>query len=52
MKLRTSRMLALRDHIEKKGLSQVQAAKLLDMTQPRISDLCEARSACLPSTPL
>ncbi len=43
MKLRTLLMLALRDHIEQKGLSQAQAAKLLDVTQPRISDLMRGK---------
>ena len=43
MKLRASLMLALRDHIEREGLSQSQAAKLLDVTQPRISDLMRGK---------
>jgi len=43
MKLRASLMLALRDHIERKGLSQSQAAKLLAVTQPRISDLIRGK---------
>ena len=36
-------MNALIAHIEKKGLTQVQAAKLLRVTQPRISDLMRGR---------
>ena len=43
MKLRASLMLALRDHIEREGLSQSQAAKLLAVTQPRISDLMRGK---------
>ncbi len=39
MKLRSGLMMALSDHIERKELSQVQAAKLFSVTQPRISDL-------------
>lgn len=43
MKLRASLMLALRDHVEREGLSQSQAAKLLAVTQPRISDLMRGK---------
>lgn len=43
MKLRASLMLALRDHIEREGLRQSQAAKLLAVTQPRISDLMRGK---------
>jgi predicted XRE-type DNA-binding protein len=43
MKVRASLMLALRDHIEREGLSQSQAAKLLAVTQPRISDLMRGK---------
>jgi predicted XRE-type DNA-binding protein len=43
MKLRAPLMLALRDHIEREGLSQSQAAKLLAVTQPRISDLMRGK---------
>src|SRR5271157_4647324 len=43
MRLRASLMLALRDHIEREGLSQSQAAKLLAVTQPRISDLIRGK---------
>ncbi len=39
MKLRTSLMLALKDHIAREGLTQSQAAKIFGVTQPRISDL-------------
>lgn len=43
MKLRSLLMLSLRQHIERKGLSQSEAAKLLDVSQPRISDLMRGR---------
>lgn len=43
MKLRSSLMLALKDHITQSGLSQSQAAKMFGVTQPRISDLMRGR---------
>jgi len=43
MKLRSSLMLALRDHIAREGLTQAQAAKIFGVTQPRISDLTRGR---------
>jgi predicted XRE-type DNA-binding protein len=39
MKLRSALMMALKDHIARTGLSQSEAAKLLGVPQPRISDL-------------
>jgi predicted XRE-type DNA-binding protein len=39
MKLRATLIRALNRHIGNKGLTQVQAAQLLGVTQPRISDL-------------
>jgi len=36
-------MNALIAEIEKKGLTQAQAAKLLGVTQPRVSDLMRGR---------
>ena len=39
MKLRSSLMIALREHIKQTGMSQIQAAKVFGVTQPRISDL-------------
>jgi predicted XRE-type DNA-binding protein len=39
MKLRSTLMMALKDHIVHTGLSQSEAAKLLGVTQPRVSDL-------------
>lgn len=43
MKLRSTLMLALKDHISRIGLSQSQAAKLFGVTQPRISDLMRGK---------
>jgi predicted XRE-type DNA-binding protein len=43
MKLRSSLMLALKDHIVQAGLTQAQAAKLFGVTQPRVSDLMRGR---------
>ena len=39
LKIRSSLMIHLRKVIEAKGLKQAEAAKLLGVTQPRISDL-------------
>jgi predicted XRE-type DNA-binding protein len=43
MKLRSTLMMALTDHIAHSGLSQVQAAKAFGVTQPRISDLMRGK---------
>jgi predicted XRE-type DNA-binding protein len=43
MKLRSALMMALKDHIVRTGLSQSEAAKLLGVTQPRISDLMRGK---------
>ncbi|WP_191555616.1 helix-turn-helix domain-containing protein [Brevundimonas aurantiaca] len=43
MKLRASLMRALKDHIERESLSQLQAAKLFGVTQPRVSDLVRGK---------
>lgn len=43
MKLRSSLMIALKDHIIAEGLTQKQAAKKLDVTQPRISELMRGK---------
>ncbi|MGY3590393.1 putative XRE-type DNA-binding protein [Bradyrhizobium sp. USDA 4341] len=45
MKLRSALMMALKDHIARTGLSQSEAAKLLGVTQPRISDLIRGKSS-------
>jgi predicted XRE-type DNA-binding protein len=39
MELRSALMMALKDRIAKTELSQSEAAKMLGVTQPRISDL-------------
>ena len=43
MKLRSSLMMALKEHLTRAGMSQSQAAKLLGVTQPRISDLLRGK---------
>jgi predicted XRE-type DNA-binding protein len=43
MKLRSALMMALKDHIVRTGLSQSEAAKLLGVTQPRVSDLMRGK---------
>jgi len=43
MKLRALLMHSLRQHIERKQLSQAEAAKLFGVTQPRISDLMRGK---------
>ena len=43
MKIRSALMLALKDHIATRGLSQSKAAQLFGVTQPRISDLMRGR---------
>ena len=43
MKLRSSLMIALKEHIAAAGLSQTDAAKLFGVTQPRISDLVRGK---------
>ena len=43
MRLRSSLMMALKDHIARKGLTQSQAAKVFGVTQPRVSDLIRGK---------
>ena len=43
MKLRSSLMMAVRDHITRGGLTQSQAAKMFGVTQPRVSDLVRGK---------
>jgi predicted XRE-type DNA-binding protein len=43
MKLRSVLMIALKDHIARMELSQAEAAKLLGVTQPRVSDLMRGK---------
>lgn len=39
LKIRAALMRAIEDELDKKNMTQLQAAKLLGVTQPRISDL-------------
>ena len=43
MKLRSTLMMALKDHIAGAGLSQSEAAKMFGVTQPRVSDLMRGK---------
>jgi predicted XRE-type DNA-binding protein len=43
MKLRSKLMLAVQDRIRASGVSQREAAKLIGVTQPRVSDLMRNR---------
>ena len=43
MKLRSSLMTALKRRLETSSLSQAEAAKLLGVTQPRVSDLMRGK---------
>ena len=43
MKLRSVLMTALKNHLARAEMSQTQAAKLLGVTQPRVSDLMRGK---------
>ena len=43
LKLRSSVMMALEQHIRAKGWTQAEAARQLGVTQPRISDLVRGK---------
>ena len=43
MKLRSTLMMALKAHIISAGLTQAEAANLLGVTQPRVSDLLSGK---------
>jgi len=43
MKLRSTLMMALQEHISRAKLNQAQAAKLFGVTQPRISNLMHGK---------
>lgn len=43
MKLRSSLMIAIVGYIEKTGLTQIEAAKKLHITQPRVSALVQGK---------
>lgn len=43
MKLRSSLMIAINERIEEIGLTQIETAKLLHVTQPRVSALSKGK---------
>ena len=43
MRARANLMLQIQEHLRKRKLTQVQAAKLLKVAQPRVSDLMRGR---------
>ena len=43
MRLRSSLMMSLKEHIAREGLSQSQAAKVFGVTQPRVSVLMRGK---------
>lgn len=43
LRLRSSLMMALKEHIGREGLTQGQAAKVFGVTQPRVSDLIRGK---------
>lgn len=43
MKLRSVLLTALKDHLKRTDMSQAEAAKLLGVTQPRVSDLMRGK---------
>ena len=43
LKIRSSLMIHLRKTIEAKGMKQAEAAKLLGVTQPRVSDIYKGK---------
>jgi len=43
MKLRSTLIMAIKSHITETEISQAEAAKLLGVTQPRISDLMRGK---------
>jgi len=43
MKLRSTLMTALKNHLARTEMSQAEAAKLLGVTQPRVSDLMRGK---------
>jgi len=43
LKLRSALMIALEEHIKRKGWSQSEAAQRFSVTQPRVSDLMRGK---------
>jgi predicted XRE-type DNA-binding protein len=48
MKLRSTLMRALEQHIKDQGWTQAETARRLDVTQPRVSDLMRGRIDLFP----
>jgi len=43
LKMRSELMLAIEKHVKASGMTQVQAAEMLGLTQPRLSDLLRGK---------
>jgi len=43
MRMRSELMIAIEQHIENSGMSQEQAARVLGISQPRVSDLMRGK---------
>jgi predicted XRE-type DNA-binding protein len=43
LKLRSMLMIALKQHLTRRGVSQAEAAKTFGVTQPRVSDLMRGK---------
>lgn len=43
MKVRSTLMIALKNHLTRTGMNQAEAAKLFGVTQPRVSDLMRGK---------
>ena len=43
MKVRSTLMMALKNHLTRTGMNQAEAAKLFGVTQPRVSDLMRGK---------
>lgn len=43
MKLRSALIIAINEYLEEKGLTQVEASKILQITQPRVSALVQGK---------
>ncbi|WP_312427465.1 XRE family transcriptional regulator [Achromobacter sp.] len=43
MKLRSGLMMTLTNHVKQSGITQMQAARLFGVTQPRVTDLLRGR---------
>ena len=48
MKLRSALIIAISEYIEEAGLTQLEAAKRLHITQPRVSALVKGQSVVFP----